>query len=455
MTAENNPTENKNQKENKKDKEPYHNLSVNEELVIKPEEDKLLSEALELHLKQNVLADEEDFAEDDGAGRSERRAKYAEVEEIEEGAVLEEGDGIIESLKKDSKLNFEENEQARDFEKEEITEVGWRQGAEIKTSTREQQGEKVESKSRSVLERTEEAKEEAFDEPLNLKERVRLLGVGIDPVTLTELRNILEYYLHDGHQHFLATINAEFIMEARQNKHFKNILSYSDLNVDDGVSILWATHYLNRRIDDAWIHTRKRRVTYRKLMVFWQAFYTLAAILFHPSMLRDKIPTRITGVMVINELVKLSLSGNFSVYLLGGEPGVVASAKMALEKEYPQSLIVGCRSGFLGKGEEEKHLVEAVNKAKADILIVGLGSPKQEEFIFKNMDRMPSVKIAVGVGGALDFIAQHKRRAPLWMRKRGLEWLFRFYLEPKRKTRIKRATWDFVKEVVGWKLKNN
>ncbi|MCX6729968.1 MAG: WecB/TagA/CpsF family glycosyltransferase, partial [Candidatus Portnoybacteria bacterium] len=81
-------------------------------------------------------------------------------------------------------------------------------------------------------------------------------------------------------------------------------------------------------------------------------------------------------------------------------------------------------------------VIQKINLAKPDILLVGLGSPKQEEFIYNNLSKMPSVKLAIGVGGAFDFISKRIKRAPMFLQKIGLEWLWRLVIQPKRFRRI-------------------
>ena len=130
---------------------------------------------------------------------------------------------------------------------------------------------------------------------------------------------------------------------------------------------------------------------------------------------------------------------------------MAAAAKIELEKKFPQAVITGAKSGYLRKGEKEGSFVEAVNKAKPDILIVAFGSPRQEQWIWSNLKNMGSVKIAVGVGGVLDYVSRKKMRAPRWMQSFGLEWLFRLLYEPGRFPRIKNATWVFVRSIVDLK----
>ena len=282
---------------------------------------------------------------------------------------------------------------------------------------------------------------------------IDVLGIRIDPLEENKLVKILRDYLKDEDRHFLATVNPEFIIEAQTNKKFRHILKYTDLNLADGIGILWATKYLNLKTRELQL-SRINRVRYYKLSIIWQAFYSLLAIIFYPRFLKTEIPQRITGSLLIDKLIRLTKGGNYSAYILGGKKGVASTVKTEMEKKYPQSLIVGSRGGRLTKKGMKEKFCESINKVKPDILIVGLGAPQQEEWIFSSMDKMPSVKIAVGVGGALDFLAKNRKRAPKWMREKGLEWLFRLFSEPKRLPRIKNATFKFIKLIIKTKMAN-
>jgi len=282
---------------------------------------------------------------------------------------------------------------------------------------------------------------------------IDVLGIRIDPLEENKLVKILRDYLKDEDRHFLATVNPEFIIEAQTNEKFRHILKYTDLNLADGIGILWATKYLNLKTRELQL-SRINRVRYYKLSIIWQAFYSLLAIIFYPRFLKTEIPQRITGSLLIDKLIRLTKGGNYSAYILGGKKGVASTVKTEMEKKYPQSLIVGSRGGRLTKKGMKEKFCESINKVKPDILIVGLGAPQQEEWIFSSMDKMPSVKIAVGVGGALDFLAKNRKRAPKWMREKGLEWLFRLFSEPKRLPRIKNATFKFIKLIIKTKMAN-
>ena len=113
-------------------------------------------------------------------------------------------------------------------------------------------------------------------------------------------------------------------------------------------------------------------------------------------------------------------------------------------KEYPKSIFAGSYAGSPDK-EDEEHIVEMINRGKPDILFVAYGSPAQELWIHRNLFKLDSVKVAIGVGGAFDFAAGMVKRAPKWVQKIGLEWLWRLIREPKRIKRIWNATYVFIK----------
>ena len=130
---------------------------------------------------------------------------------------------------------------------------------------------------------------------------------------------------------------------------------------------------------------------------------------------------------------------------MGGEDDTPVAAQFTLEKKFPDLIIAGLKGQFPKEQSSDEELVAAINRAKPDVLLVALGHPDQEKWIYHNLDKIPSVKLAIGVGGALDFISGKLRRAPRWMRSINLEWLFRLIQEPKRLKRIRRAVLDFPK----------
>ncbi|MBD3244939.1 MAG: WecB/TagA/CpsF family glycosyltransferase [Candidatus Moranbacteria bacterium] len=281
-----------------------------------------------------------------------------------------------------------------------------------------------------------------------------ILGVRVDKVEKVRVFDILKNLLKEDKKFFLTTVNPEFIIEALKNKKFKKILNFSDLNFIDGIGIIWAIKFIKLQVKDYKYLSRTKRARRRKFIIYWQAFYTLLAVIFYPRFLKRNIADKITGVFLIEKLAQVSQGNRHSIFILGGRQGVADRAKHELEKKFPATLISSTMTGFLNQNQSDKNWIKAINDSGADILIVALGSPKQEKWIFNNYDKLKNVRIAVGVGGAIDFIAKSKRRAPLWVRKLGLEWLFRLIIEPRRFPRIRKATYYFIKKVIGEKIKH-
>jgi N-acetylglucosaminyldiphosphoundecaprenol N-acetyl-beta-D-mannosaminyltransferase len=198
----------------------------------------------------------------------------------------------------------------------------------------------------------------------------------------------------DGGAHHVNTINPEFMVVAQKDGVFRSLLRRADLNVPDGVGLLWAAKHLG-----------------------------------HP------MPERITGSDGLPIIAERAAREGWSLFMLGAGPGVADKAAAALVSRYPGLKIAGTYEGS-PRGEEEAAIVERVNASGADILFMAYGTPAQEKWIARNLPRL-RVKVAIGVGGAFDFAAGTVPRAPVWMQNAGIEWLYRLYLQP---WRIKRMT---------------
>lgn len=221
---------------------------------------------------------------------------------------------------------------------------------------------------------------------------VSLLGVRINAVTLLEARDLLLQFLKTGQQYHIMTPNPEMLVHAHRHSSFKDLLNTSALNVPDGVGLLWAA--------------RRRGV-----------------------MLRE----RVTGIDLLSALA--SSPGIPPVFLLGAAPGVAKKAADALVQKHASLCIAGTYAGS-PNDEDESVIIERVNASGAQILFVAYGAPKQDIWIRKNLHKMPAVRIAMGVGGAFDFLAGVRRRAPLVFQSLGIEWLWRLMKEPRRIGRI-------------------
>lgn len=218
---------------------------------------------------------------------------------------------------------------------------------------------------------------------------VSILGVEFYPVTKSGAFRSLDWMLSrdDGRTRLVITANPIMVITAQQDPQFMEIMEKADLLVPDGVGVLWAA--------------RKKGVS---------------------------LPERVTGVDLTEYLLERRPAPR--LYLLGGRPGIAERAYRNIEKKTPGARICGTHHGYFSP-QEEPHVVEAVRAARPDVVLVGMGTPRQEKFIFANRGRL-GAKVAIGVGGVLDILAGESKRAPEVFQRAGLEWLYRLVTEPKR-----------------------
>jgi N-acetylglucosaminyldiphosphoundecaprenol N-acetyl-beta-D-mannosaminyltransferase len=226
--------------------------------------------------------------------------------------------------------------------------------------------------------------------------RIHILDLPVDGITYAEwLQQIDEWVRTADHVRHVCTVNPEFMMIARGDSNFRNILNRADLCVPDGVGLLWAARRMGQ-----------------------------------------PLPERVTGSDGVPKIAERAAQTGWKLFFLGAAPGVAEKAADVLRGQYPGVQIVGTYSGSPAPAEEDA-LVKMVNDSGADILFVAYGAPEQDKWIARNLPRL-RVKMAMGVGGAFDFIAGVVPRAPAWMQQMGLEWLYRLYLQPWRIRRMMR-----------------
>jgi len=217
--------------------------------------------------------------------------------------------------------------------------------------------------------------------------RVFILGVKIDNLTMSEVLESVRNFLKDGKQHYIVLPYSEFIVRAQKDKEFQRILNEADLSLCES-----------------------------------KGLYLVAGLC-----LRKSLKENIYGIDLIHNLISNSQFLISKIFLLGGKKDVAKKTKEKLGNK-----IIGAEHGY----QDLRKVVEKINKAEPDILLVGLGSPKQEKWIYKNLKKMPSVKLAIGVGGAFDFISGRIKRAPKFLQKVGFGWLWRLVIQPRRVKRI-------------------
>ncbi|MBN2304315.1 MAG: WecB/TagA/CpsF family glycosyltransferase [Anaerolineae bacterium] len=235
--------------------------------------------------------------------------------------------------------------------------------------------------------------------------RVYILGVPIDPVTFDNLIDTIADWIASGDRtRQICTASPEFVMIAQENADFMRVLREADLCVADGVGLLFAARYLGH-----------------------------------------KLPERVTGSDGLPLIAARAAREGWKLFLLGAAPGVAEQAAAKLVHNNAGLQIVGTYAGSPSP-DEETAIIERVNASGADILFVAYGAPNQDTWIARNRATL-NVSAAVGVGGAFDFTAGIIPRAPRWMRRFALEWLYRLYKQPwrwRRMLRLPRFVWNVV-----------
>lgn len=226
-----------------------------------------------------------------------------------------------------------------------------------------------------------------------MSNKVDILGVKVDSMTMAETVARIESYLEAGEPRLIATANAEMIMRATKDQELKDILNRASIVTPDGAGTVWAAHHLGY-----------------------------------------DMPERVAGYDLAQNLMERSVQKGWKFFFFGSAPGVAEKAKAKAERNYPGIRVVGTRDGYF-RPADEPSILEEIRQAKPDILLAALGVPKQEKWLSKYKDEL-KIPISMGVGGTLDVMAGVMKRAPVWMQKAKLEWLFRGILQPKRAGRL-------------------
>jgi len=159
-------------------------------------------------------------------------------------------------------------------------------------------------------------------------------------------------------------------------------------------------------------------------------------IIFAARVLHKISIQRITGVRVMQEICRLSAEKGYKIFLYGAKENVNETAAGNLKKIFPGIQIVGRANGYVSETEMD-NLINHINKSDAQILFLGLGSPKQEKWFSQYHHRLHNIRICQGIGGTLDVLSGKTKRAPNIFRRFGLEWLYRLMTDPKRWKRQK------------------
>ena len=217
--------------------------------------------------------------------------------------------------------------------------------------------------------------------------RTDVLGTGFDDLTMDEAVEKGLILMREGRSAYVVTPNPEIVMLCREDAEAAGAVDCADLVIADGIGVIKG-----------------------------------AKILGTP--LKEKLP----GIDFTSRIMEAIAPEGGSVFLLGAKPGVAEKAGENLREKYPGLVIAGCCDGYF---DDDEPVIEKINAAKPDLLIVCLGAPKQEKWMHKNRDRL-SAGLMIGAGGSMDIFAGTAERAPERWQRAGLEWLYRLMKEPRR-----------------------
>ncbi|HEY2599493.1 MAG TPA: WecB/TagA/CpsF family glycosyltransferase [Candidatus Dormibacteraeota bacterium] len=222
--------------------------------------------------------------------------------------------------------------------------------------------------------------------------QARVLGVRVDCLDMDASLERIEQFVDAGGHHLVATVNPEFVMRARVDREFARVLESAGLCLADGSGVVWAA--------------RRQGCAMREA---------------------------VTGVDLIPPLAALCARRHFRLFLLGAAPGVAEDLATRLRAEHPE-LEVAAHAGSPAASDDAATLA-LIGAHRPHLLLVAYGHPNQELWIDRMRDSL-GVAVAMGVGGSFDYLTGRIPRAPAWMRRAGLEWLFRLVRQPWRIRRM-------------------
>ncbi|MBN1482215.1 glycosyltransferase [candidate division KSB1 bacterium] len=220
--------------------------------------------------------------------------------------------------------------------------------------------------------------------------RSNVLGCPVDKMTIDSCIDCFARVLEEKSHCHIVVVNAAKVVKARYDKVLCNVIHAADLVGADGVPIVWASRILG-----------------------------------------DPLPGRVNGTDLMNRLFRESAERGWTLYLLGARQEIIETAVRNLCRQCPGIRIVGYRNGYFNSFEEENKVVDDINAARPDILLLGFSTPMKENWVRRHKDRL-NVPIIHGVGGSFDIVGGLMKRAPVWMQRAGLEWLYRLIQEPRR-----------------------
>jgi N-acetylglucosaminyldiphosphoundecaprenol N-acetyl-beta-D-mannosaminyltransferase len=245
-----------------------------------------------------------------------------------------------------------------------------------------------------------------------MADRITLMGCSIDNLSMEETLQTIEGFIHSGRPHQHVVVNVDKLVKASRDPELRGIINDCALINVDGMPVVWASHLLGKPLKE-----------------------------------------RVAGVDLFEALMRRAGEKGWRVFLLGAKEEVVSKVAATYQHRYPKLVLAGYRNGYWKGEAEEAQVAAQIRDARPDLLFVAISSPKKEQFLGRYQAEM-KIPFAMGVGGTFDVAIGHVKRAPVWMQKSGLEWLYRFLQEPRRMFRRyfiedMAFVWLFLKELRG------
>jgi N-acetylglucosaminyldiphosphoundecaprenol N-acetyl-beta-D-mannosaminyltransferase len=225
-------------------------------------------------------------------------------------------------------------------------------------------------------------------------ESMEILGVPVHKVTMDQCLNLARQFVSGSECRQIATVNPEFVIAARHDPQFMSVLRHADLCIPDGIGLIYASRWMG-----------------------------------------NPLPERVAGSALVYHLAEEAARHGWRLFLLGAAPGVAEEAAAKFQALYTNLEIAGTYAGSPAWDENDS-IVSMINESEADLLFVAYGAPNQDKWIARNRKALSSVRLAIGVGGSLDFVTGRSPRAPEWVQELGLEWMYRLIREPWRWRRM-------------------
>ncbi|MDP4000481.1 MAG: WecB/TagA/CpsF family glycosyltransferase [bacterium] len=278
-----------------------------------------------------------------------------------------------------------------------------------------------------------------------MKDSVSVLGVEVDAVTAPELLVALRQAIEAGKRQQIVTVTTEMIMRSRRHPEHRRLINQADWRLADAIGVVWGASFLSRPLRGP---LKTPRLYLRALRTGFGAFLM-------PRTVKKTLPDTVPGSELTVDLAGMCEEFGHGLYLLGGARGVAEAAAAELRQRFPELKVTA--DGADPTADQEAAVRRRIKQSKSQILLVAYGAPVQEEWIRRNLPKLPKPLIAVGVGGTLDYLGGGRsltgggevaKPPPRAVRGHGLEWLWRLFTQPSRWRRIMSALPAFVWAVV-------